>query len=332
MKPFMKYPGGKAKEAPLVSRYKPQNINNYYEPFVGGGAIFFELDNNMSYINDYSKDLIDLYLLLQSGDKKLEDYLTYFNKLWKNIENAIIDKNLFLDTVFNYSTFKKHVEEAMIKKESTIKKFEGNGIKISKENRSQIKLTARKTAFYMCIRDIYNDKKITGPLHVASYFFLREYCYSSMFRFSKNGVFNVPYGGMSYNSKYLDGKIEYMFSHEMMLKLHKTKICNLDFERFLEEYEPQNDDFIFLDPPYDSEFSTYDQNTFDKNEQIRLKNALTKSNAKWMLIIKKTDFIYSLYSDFFIYEYNKNYMVSFKNRNEKDVKHLLITNYEIEVK
>lgn len=50
-----------------------------------------------------------------------------------------------------------------------------------------------------------------------------------------------------------------------------------------------------------------------------------------MLIIKKTDFIDDLYNKFNIYEYDKNYLVSFKNRNNKDVKHLLITNYEIEV-
>ena len=48
-----------------------------------------------------------------------------------------------------------------------------------------------------------------------------------------------------------------------------------------------------------------------------------------MLIIKKTDFIFDLYKDFYIYEYDMNYMVSFKNRNDRDVKHLLITNYEL---
>ena len=90
-------------------------------------------------------------------------------------------------------------------------------------------------------------------------------------------------------------------------------------------------DFIFLDPPYDSEFSTYDNNSFDRNEQIRLRNYMKNTKAKWMLIIKKTDFIYDLYKEFNIYEYDKNYLVSFKNRNAKDVKHILITNYEIEV-
>ena len=61
--------------------------------------------------------------------------------------------------------------------------------------------------------------------------------------------------------------------------------------------------------------STYDNNIFDKNEQIRLSQFLKETRAKWMLIIKKTDFIYDLYKDFYIFEYDKNYLVSFKNRN-----------------
>ena len=72
----------------------------------------------------------------------------------------------------------------------------------------------------------------------------------------------------------------------------KTKIYNLDFEKVLNKFELNENDFIFLDPPYDSEFSTYDQNSFDKNEQIRLADFLKNTKACWMLIIKKTDFIY----------------------------------------
>jgi len=50
-----------------------------------------------------------------------------------------------------------------------------------------------------------------------------------------------------------------------------------------------------------------------------------------MLIIKKTDFILSLYEDkdLFINSFDKKYLVSFMNRNDKDVQHLLITNYSI---
>lgn len=330
MKPFMKYPGGKAKEAPIVNKYKPTEINRYFEPFVGGGAIFFELENKQSFINDYSKDLIKLYELLKEQNAELKEVLISMNDLWKLIENKKFDKNNF-KYIFSYDEYYKNYKKANDKKQKTIEKFKVNGVVLSEKDKKDMEFTARKTAVYMMIRDIYN-KRNDDTIHVACYFFLREYCYSSMFRFSKCGNFNVPYGGMSYNYKYLDEKIEYMFSNQMNDLLSKTNIYNMDFEVFLNEFILSDKDFIFLDPPYDSDFSTYDQNSFDKKEQIRLRDALTRIEAKWMLIIKKTDFIKELYSKFNIYEYDKNYMVSFKNRNEKDVKHLMITNYKIEVK
>ena len=90
------------------------------------------------------------------------------------------------------------------------------------------------------------------------------------------------------------------------------------------------DDFIFLDPPYDSEFSTYAKNEFTRKDQERLANYLINHcKAKWMMIIKNTDFIFDLYNDngLNIQSFEKTYLVSFMNRNDKNVEHLLITNY-----
>jgi DNA adenine methylase len=58
---------------------------------------------------------------------------------------------------------------------------------------------------------------------------------------------------------------------------------------------------------------------------------MLKTKANFMLIIKNTDFIFDLYNKTGIYikSFDKKYVVSFKNRNEKDVTHLLITNYEL---
>lgn len=85
---------------------------------------------------------------------------------------------------------------------------------------------------------------------------------------------------------------------------------------------------MFVDPPYDSTFSTYANNEFDKNEQIRLRDCLKKISAKTMIVIKYTDFIYNLYrGNFKIIDFDKKYTVNFKNRNNRDTKHLIITNY-----
>ena len=87
---------------------------------------------------------------------------------------------------------------------------------------------------------------------------------------------------------------------------------------------------FFLDPPYDSEFSTYAQNAFTQEDQRRLAHYLiNECPAKWMMIIKHTDFIYNLYdrAGINIKAFDKEYLVSFMNRNEKKATHLLITNY-----
>jgi hypothetical protein len=60
---------------------------------------------------------------------------------------------------------------------------------------------------------------------------------------------------------------------------------------------------------------------------------LKNCNCKWLIAIGKTDFIYDLYKDYNIIEYDKTYM--YQARGEYDNKlttHLVITNYPIEVK
>ncbi len=87
---------------------------------------------------------------------------------------------------------------------------------------------------------------------------------------------------------------------------------------------------MFLDPPYDGGFSEYANNTFGQDDQIRLANYLIfQCQCRFMLIIKNTEFIYNLYNtkEFNIKTFDKKYLVSFQNRNDKETEHLLITNY-----
>lgn len=193
--------------------------------------------------------------------------------------------------------------------------------------------TAIKSAVYMNYRHMYNSKDIESKnkaLHTALFFFMRNYAYSGMFRYSSKGEFNVPYGGIADNSKLMTKKLNYYRSKPLLSHFADTRIFNLDFEEFLRTTNPTEEDFVFLDPPYDSEFSTYAQNDFTRSDQERLADYLiNKCRAKWMMIIKNTDFIYNLYNkkNINIRTFNKEYLVSFMNRNDKKVTHLLITNY-----
>ena len=69
MKPFVKYPGGKSKEIPVVKQYMPHNCKRYVEPFIGGGSIYFALNIHPSFINDKSKDLYLLYVRIKNQDR-----------------------------------------------------------------------------------------------------------------------------------------------------------------------------------------------------------------------------------------------------------------------
>ena len=151
-----------------------------------------------------------------------------------------------------------------------------------------------------------------------------------MFRYNADGAFNVPYGGIGYNAKTLDKKLAYYQSTELIEHFSKATVECMDFLDFFRKHPPEKDDFIFLDPPYDSEFSTYAKNEFGKADQERLaKYLIEECKGKWLMIIKNTQFIYSLYDKkgIKIKAFDKKYQVSFMNRNEKEVEHLIITNY-----
>ena len=185
----------------------------------------------------------------------------------------------------------------------------------------------------MYFRQLYNKPakyNINSFVYSSIYFFIRNYTYSGMFRYNSNGEFNVPYGGIGYNNNSLDKKINYISSEPIQERLRNTTIeCN-DFHFFFKDKELNENDFIFLDPPYDTEFSTYDQNEFTSNDQKRLADFLINEvNCNWMLVIKNTPFIYDLYNkpNIKIKFFDKSYNVSFMNRNDRDTEHLMITNY-----
>ena len=352
MHSILKWPGGKEKELSVIRINIPEYSGRYIEPFVGGGAVFFDVDNSHCCINDKSFDLINLYNCAKKRDDDFIKYIQLEYNEFRSIDN-IIDKNpndiillyhskLSIDDFLikykkKFSTIAEDYHDIFINelnrnlknKISRSQKLESEKGEIPNSDRLDNIEAALKSAYYMYIRYLHNiSDKLTFGRRAAVFLFIREYCYSSMFRYNCKGEFNVPYGGISYNRKDSQKKINYILSDDIYEKLSKTNVCNMDFEIFINSLSLTKDDFLFLDPPYDSDFSTYAQNEFGKEDQIRLCECLKKTKAKIMLIIKNTEYIYNLYKDDFkISSFDKTYLVSFMNRNEKDVKHLIITNY-----
>lgn len=197
-------------------------------------------------------------------------------------------------------------------------------------------ITGFTSGYYMYFRRVFNDiglKRIaeqTPQYRAANFYFIREYCYGSMFRYNANGEFNIPYGGMSYNRKDMKAKIEAMFCPRMAQLFSGTQCHCLDFDDFLATTGLTGDDFMFLDPPYDTDFSNYEGKDFTKRDQERLAQALKNTPAKFILVIKNTDFIYDLYKDCFnILSFDKQYTYNVRSRNARGAEHLIVTNLPV---
>lgn len=61
IEPFVKWAGGKRQLLSQIKERMPEKYNNYYEPFIGGGAVIFELLPANALINDINKALINAY-------------------------------------------------------------------------------------------------------------------------------------------------------------------------------------------------------------------------------------------------------------------------------
>ncbi len=369
LQPIIKWPGGKEKELKYILPNIP-NFNRYFEPFVGGGSVFMAVKAKEYYINDLSSELVSLYNYIATSNKVFFSYVEQIDQSWENTLKFFNDNKKLVEIYLKYrkddiskDELKAEICQFCKDKKNEILNIIGNSfslhqyillkeieINLFRKMQRMLELeikknllpdsdlldnieTAIKSAVYMYYRHMYNDPDIVksdNALHCALFFFMRNYAYSGMFRYSNKGDFNVPYGGIAYNGKLMSKKINYYRSTPLLSHFADTHIYNLDFELFLREVQPSEQDFVFLDPPYDSEFSTYAQNAFSKADHERLaKFMINECKAKWMLIIKNTDFIYNLYNKdgINIRTFDKEYLVSFMNRNDKKVTHLLITNY-----
>ncbi len=372
LSPFIKWAGGKEQELKFILPNMPVEFSRFVEPFVGGGAVYLSMKCRKKTINDKSTELISLYKDIKYNNSELvnklqsllnswvylETFLNnnmkFFTGLYSSYKNGLITKNKLLEdtksfirrerdclkTSLNstlqkdYQIFEQELIRNIVSKITRIKKLEKEKGDLSSSDLLDNFECALKSSFYMFIRVLYNRDQNEN---IEYFYFIREFCYSSMFRYNSNGDFNVPYGGISYNRKNFQKKIDYIKSELLQNHFKDTELYNLDFEDFFNTVNLNDKDFIFLDPPYDSEFSNYANNTFNETDQRRLANYLIKKcPSKFMMVIKNTQLIKSLYKEGVLCKngnaiklnsFDKKYLVSFKNRNNKNAEHLLITNY-----
>lgn len=291
-------------------------------------------NNLLKVCSDNYDEILNIYHLLEASKiikGEVKNFLIDFIDTLSEKINLGFSNKLLLDE----RSFKSQlVLTATDKMQRTIK----NNLNkpLSAEDLKSNILTGFASGYYMYFRDVFNNinlGKIEPPsiqYKVANFYFIREYCYGSMFRYNTKGEFNIPYGGISYNKKNFKAKIDNMFNKEIATIFKNTDIHCSDFEDFFKKLSLTKNDFMFLDPPYDTDFSEYDGRAFTKYDQERLAYNLNKTDVQFILVIKNTEFIHNLYKDKFnIISFDNQYTYNVRSRNKRNVEHLLITNLPV---
>ncbi|UUX91147.1 DNA adenine methylase [Methanoplanus endosymbiosus] len=188
--------------------------------------------------------------------------------------------------------------------------------------------------YFYQVRDLDRDKNLYVELSnvekASRMIFLNKTCYNGLFRVNRSGEFNTPFG------RYKNPNIV----NEPVLRalnkyFQKSEICfsSKDYFEVLSNI-PKNT-FVYLDPPYDpvsgtANFTGYNKGGFDRDEQIRLRDAcnyLNDNGIKFLLSNSATDFIKELYVDYDINVVKAKRVINSVASKRGEIEEVLIKNY-----
>lgn len=217
--PFF-YVGDKYKLVPQLRQLFPKNIDQYYEPFCGGGSSAMGTSANRFHLNDYDPHVIELHEHLGAFAYMENDF---FNLLDEIIENYGL--------TCSYHGFKAPEELRKAFPKTYYQKLNAEG--------------------YKRMRDEYNRTHDSTLLYL-----LLIYGFNHMIRFSNKGVFNLPVGNVDFNKNVHNAICDYM----AFRRANNVEFTIRDFEEFVRGNDYGPNDFVYLDPPYlisGSEYNKY---------------------------------------------------------------------------
>lgn len=273
-KPFVKWAGGKRQIIDKLKEYVPEEFDIYYEPFVGGGALLFELSPTKAVINDSNTELINVYECIKDENK--------YSKMCSELNR--------------YETM--HSED-----------------------------------FYYEIRNKDRDKKrfnkIVDYKRAARTIYLNKACFNGLYRVNSKNEFNVPFNKKNKVNTYDGQNLGIIHS---FLNFNEISILSVDFEEAVRD--AKKGDFVYFDPPYDSDtetFNSYTEEGFGKGEQVRLAKVfkeLSDRGCYVMLSNHNTILINELYSDYNIHVIEAKRNISANGKKRGKVEEVIITNFE----
>ncbi len=291
----MFYVGDKYKLIEEIRKYFPGNIDNFIEPFVGGGSVFLNVRARRYIINDINKYVYGLHHFLQKSTKN--------DVFFTNILEVLVKQNLS-------HSFVKDVVGSELKqkyKKTYYAKYNKQG--------------------YIKLKNEFNKSK---EKDYNILYILLIYGFNRILRFNAKGEYNVPVGNVDFN-KNVEVALNNYFD---FVKENKIQLRNLDFNNFLMKQNFKENDFIYLDPPYLITSSEYNKIWNEKKELelLNLLDKINKKNVKFAIsnVIRYKGMKNQIFLDWMKkYKYVKiksNY-ISYHDNSNKDFIEVLVFNY-----
>lgn len=305
-KPIIKWVGGKTQIIDKIFEYFPKKINNYYEPFVGGGSVLLKLLDKIEsdeiilsgsiYITDVNHKLINLYNCIKNDCKNL---ILYLQNITKNYENA---NDIEYDARHKF-IFEENVDISTV-------------------------IAMGKKGVYYYYRNMFNSPIKDNTMLSALFIFLNKTGFRGLYRENNSGEFNVPYGNYKnpsiYDSEQLY-KLNYLF-----VKYDVVFECK-DFY-YIMQVKSQNN-FVYIDPPYypidDNSFVKYNKNGFNDEQHKRLYKLckyISSSGSYFLHSNSKCEHNTKMYDNFKIDEILCKRSINSKKPGSKEME-ILIFNY-----
>ena len=241
------YVGDKYKILKQILVLFPKKINNFYEPFVGGGTVFLNIKAQKYYLNDIDKNLIKIHRFLIKSSNNPKEFFRKIEKIAHKYKLSI--------------SYKEDIIPDSLKREWKKTYF----AKFNKEGYEKLRLYFNKT----------------GTKNPLILYLLLIYGFNRMLRFNKKGQFNLPVGNVDFNKNVVDSLNNYF----NFVRNKKITLTSKDFRDFLSQRKYLKDDFIYFDPPYLIASTEYNK-LWNRKLEIDLLNLidqLNENNVKFAL-------------------------------------------------
>lgn len=293
-RPFVKWLGGKSKLSGEIIKYCPYDADTYIEPFVGGGAVLFNILSSRPsvktvYINDSNWPLICAYTVVKNHCKSLIKELKEIEKTYNNYEDADVKERYFYSMRDLFNNLKNTVNDKS---------------KVS----DKVKLA-------------------------AAFIFLNKTSFNGLYRENSSGLYNSPWNKADHPTicdtdnllecaeifKKIDLKI-----YNLDFEYFMNKLSNIITDKT----------FTYFDPPYKpisetSSFTSYTKDGFDDQDQKHLVSCASETASLGAhVVISNSDHqeIRSLYKEFVIEEIQAARNINSKGDGRGKINELIIHN------